>query len=340
MPEGFFHLPIYRSCRYESHFSTLQSKTSSVNKGPQFAIYLYYNANLMAKTMQTARKSTRGKPPEKIVAAPQSSAAGRSGQSAVAQPRKKRHPAEKPAAGPQLAHLPLPPEIRDRIYKLVLKLPEDEHFPLGNSNDIGPDTSSLSLLLMLKQTYVETVHIFYRYNNLKVPSVEPLRTFLYQIGPVRRNYIIHISFVWTFDADAAPAFRLLQRCPNLRYVDVHFPGRCHYGLKNASSLRNVRGIEAVNFYGYGYRNEDYSIYEKDICIDVSEPLDPDPERWSLPQGQLGSEEEWNEFVSWVTNLRRGMMRPRLRKFRPQNAKTDVFKLRKTRFRWCHAFPEK
>lgn len=104
------------------------------------------------------------------------------------------------------------------IYKHVL-ISGDETSP--DITNGGPDTRPLSLLLVSKQTYLEAFHIFYEHNLLSFTNVDSLWRFLTIIGPARCVHLARIKFVSQgpiFECEGA--FRLLQKCPKLRRLDI------------------------------------------------------------------------------------------------------------------------
>lgn len=171
----------------------------------------------------------------------------------------------------------------------------------------SPDTRHLSLLLVSKQTYCEAYHIFYRDNNLQFLNVCYLWQFLKNFGYARRHCITHITFVW-MGLEAKAAFRLLQRCPRLKFLDIILPCRiafyesCECYRFGSSMLREVRGLEAVVFK----HDEDHEKHTKGHIRD-----------WRGHLGALSAAQEkerWNEDVAKIEKLRRAMMRPRLKRF--------------------------
>lgn len=137
----------------------------------------------------------------------------------------------------ELKHLPFPPEIRQRIYKYALQLPDcfkepryhyatptsrsrtlwpvkqrSFHYPLSAG---APSPFDLSLLLVSKQTFMEAYHVFYRFNTIFFSSTDALLEFLQGIGYARRQELTDIGFDWVGE-EAKAAFRLLKTCGNLR----------------------------------------------------------------------------------------------------------------------------
>lgn len=264
-----------------------------------------------------------------------------------------RPPAIPITAQPAHAHLPFPPEIRDRIYQFVLILEHNPKYALDSDDCIpgprqvsfaeqplkrtpkkyddkffwsrvkGPDKRPLSLLLVSKQTYCEAYHIFYRDNNLQFLNVCYLWRFLKNIGYARRQHVTHITFV-RMGREEDAAFRMLQRCPRLKFLDIIFP--CRLGLsgcrpchdQNYSILREVRGLEAVNFK--------YDEDHKKHTIGHSPGF-------SSAAHAVREEREWNKEISIFEKLQHDMMRPRIQRFLIKaDEKIDLFKPKKERHR--------
>ena len=105
---------------------------------------------------------------------------------------------------PALGHLPLPLEIRNAIYTYVLTEYDDlsNPDPLANdatgqvAKDCKPNTSSLSLLLVSRQIFLEAYPIFYRVNTFTFGNIGSLQRFLKNIGFARRQYLTRIRFSW------------------------------------------------------------------------------------------------------------------------------------------------
>ena len=162
----------------------------------------------------------------------------------------------------------LPPEIRNIIYKHVLGPPLDPTIcftepidprPLnfgyddrgarlmdGNIKEsdcywqVWPFT--LDLLLVSKQIYRESFHIFYATHCFSFLDTDFLYHFLRKSGYARRQHISQIRFIWR-GSHAKKAFRLLKTCQRLRTVQLiascsHPPGY--------AALCEVRGLEKVD----------------------------------------------------------------------------------------------
>lgn len=229
----------------------------------------------------------------------------------------------------------LPPEVRNTIYGYVLLSTEDEHssFVTDFRTPRGPDTCCLSLLLVSKQTYLETFHIYYRHRNLRFSDSSSLALFLKNIGEVRRFYVTHVTFDWS-STSSPQVYDLLRQCPNLRYLDIYvtrkgLPLGYHVGRypnsrngTHINALSNVRGLETVRFFDHGYlykRNR----HEEGAEIDVSLPWTAI--RSSITQGQV----RWVQLVDKLKLIRQGMMRPRPKKYQAHvSLKLDLFGPRK------------
>ena len=214
------------------------------------------------------------------------------------------------------ANFPFPPEIRERIYKFVLTSEDD--MPTTTRTD-GPDTRCLSLLLVCKQICLEAFHIFYRHNNLNFANLGALWLFLKNIGYARRLYVAHITFAWQGLEDKQ-TFRLLQRCPNLKSLDIilpgsyYEPGKC-YDSEGRKTLSEVRGIEVVNFWGLVLHAEN-----------LPHPQGPRINSSLMPNryAQLVG-----NFLGEMEILRNDMMRPRLKRYAPKaDENINLFKPRK------------
>lgn len=122
------------------------------------------------------------------------------------------------AAQPPLEHLLFPPEIRDRIYKLLLSREKtDSSFPTRTN---GSETQFLNLLLLSKTTCLGAFHIFYQYSNLAFDNVHKLYLFLKNIGSARRDHITHLTIIWDGAVGSKETCRMLQYCSNLKHLDI------------------------------------------------------------------------------------------------------------------------
>ncbi len=153
----------------------------------------------------------------------------------------------------------LSPEIRNRIYYLVLGPPKDPSIcltqvlfddrPLRVPNGgvdlettfrttsvkINPRHKNrkwgvvheakpnvLSILLVSKQIYVEAFHVFYTTNCFSFTDTGLLYRFLKNIGYTRRQHLTMVYFLWR-GPDAKEAFRLLKTCRRLKVVQFTVP---------------------------------------------------------------------------------------------------------------------
>ena len=117
------------------------------------------------------------------------------------------------------ALLDLPAEIRERIWRYSLTLPETT-VSIGFSPKAGRERSVLKLLTVCQLIHREAFYMFYRYNNLKVASTSALFYFLSSLHPRRRAEITAITLAdynlhYTSLQIASKAFSLLLLCPRL-----------------------------------------------------------------------------------------------------------------------------
>ncbi|MCJ1356041.1 MAG: hypothetical protein MMC33_006035 [Icmadophila ericetorum] len=115
--------------------------------------------------------------------------------------------------------LDLPAEIRERIWGYVLALPEPT-VRIGFSPKAGKERSVLKILTVCRRIHQEALHMFYRYNNLELPSTTALFNFLSSLHPRRRAEITAITLAdynlhYTSLQIASKAFSLLLLCPRL-----------------------------------------------------------------------------------------------------------------------------
>ena len=239
---------------------------------------------------------------------------------AVRPSRATSRPSDKLAkAQPKFKHLPLPPELRDRVYKFVL-ISGTGSFPVGEyTSRIAKQR--LSLLLVSKQTCLEAFSFFYRYNHFHFFDVDELTQFLKNIGYARRHFVTHVTLHW-IDDKAELACRALQRCPNLRCIDIwlDISEVFERGLfrECTAFFRNMRGLEEVGFVGID-----------DERIDLAQPFD----RARRIQSQNGFlEQEWSDLILELADLQHRMMRLRLSKHASKaDEKVDIFSPKKEQF---------
>ena len=154
---------------------------------------------------------------------------------------------EKANERPPLPHLPFLPEIRDRIYKLLLvsdsRVRTGEKSGSSHMDGGRGEELDLSILLLSKQTYIEAFHIFYRFNQFYFKDTEVLYRFLRNIGYARRQQISTVAFCWRSDRTAREAFRLLKTCTSLKSLSTWISD---YEPGGYAALREVRGLEKVS----------------------------------------------------------------------------------------------
>ena len=238
-----------------------------------------------------------------------------------------------------LKHLPLPPEIRNQIYKLVLQIPNCFKTRAAPNSSIivkHPRTGGfllrpprlygypldrklknpidLSLLLVSKTTFLEAWHIFYRINTLYFADTGTLLHFLRNIGYARRQQLTDVGFDW-IGLEAKAAFRLLATCSGLK--TVRFSVHCSRPV-GYDALREVRGIARV------------VPLDDQLCDDSGQSLLPNWMTWELMHGPTTSNSDdysdcilhpWTSkgpVLRYVCNVRcrdfeelkNSMMRPR------------------------------
>ena len=213
----------------------------------------------------------------------------------------------------------LPPEIRNRIYMLVLGsrdirttvlVPTSasefgerqrrnwDHYPVDNVEEFSDtpwfldefwNKSNLNILLACKQIYIEAFHVFYTSNRFYFLDTELLFSFLKGIGYNRRQYLTTIAFDWC-GPFAKEAFELLKTCRRLKSVQFTIPCTDPPGY---GAVREVRGLEqALVLERHHYKDE---MEYRCLC-----GRNPYPYR----------EEKSDD----VQELERAMMRPRLKQY--------------------------
>ena len=113
----------------------------------------------------------------------------------------------------------LPPEVRRIIWHYVFISPEATA-RIAFSPYAARHTSVLRVLGVCKSLYREGFHIFYRYNNLELPSACAMYKFLSSLHPKRRSEITALTLSnfglhYTSYQCASKAFSLLHLCPRL-----------------------------------------------------------------------------------------------------------------------------
>lgn len=136
-----------------------------------------------------------------------------------------------------LTHLPLPAEVRERIYKMVLSTDFESVLLSHYSASLH-----LSLLLVSRRTYEEAYHIFYSNNLLQFSSTALLFTFLRNVGHTRRQCVTRIAFTLC-GGFAEQAFALLKTCQSLKFVRITLPDVL---ITAYTALCEVRGLDEVD----------------------------------------------------------------------------------------------
>ena len=154
--------------------------------------------------------------------------------------------------------LPLPAEIRDRVYEFALAVSDDDSLDVNNCyisyqtilpgfsvRRWGPTPLDLSLLLVSKQTCQEAYGIFYRINQFDFGGTAELCMFLRKIGPRRRCSITCVKFGFGPEA-VFETIELLRTCECLEYLKVHISNMVESGHLNAlCTLRGIKKVEIV-----------------------------------------------------------------------------------------------
>ena len=195
----------------------------------------------------------------------------------------------------------LVPEIRNRIYHIVLRPPQDPSIcltqilddrplraPSGgidfdntfrtksvvpNRKHKDPDwgiihqvsPQDLSILLVSKQIYVEAFHVFYATNCFSFTDTGLLYRFLKTIGYIRRQHLTMIYFLWR-GPDAKEAFRLLKTCRRLKIVQFTVPCSHPPGYEALKDVRveTAKARALVHFAPAQY--PPLSIYNHTSCF--------------------------------------------------------------------------
>ena len=228
--------------------------------------------------------------------------------------------AEGPLNG-NLQRLPVPPELRDRIYQLVLQLPnclvseevamqgfekynkshpsrQSHTYPLEQKTGSPFD---LNLLLVSKATYLEAYPVFYKINTIYFRNTDILFDFLTNIGPARRQCVTHIGFNW-IGSNPKLAFRLLKSCGSLKTLRFTLPTSFPQGYE---TLHEVRGMQNVMRLTKFIFNENYGRTVKQWCTEKDEDITQD-DIDNEDEIDMASEKRKPSFI----DLRDHMMRPR------------------------------
>lgn len=130
----------------------------------------------------------------------------------------------------------------------------------------GRPAGMLQLLLVNKEIHEEAVPIFYSINHFACRTIEHLHQFLEGLHPNRRQHLGHISFTWSPNdsSAAAKAFKILVGIKYLQRLDVFMseaewkavqkrngekPFDDILKVPGLPTLRSIRGLKTVNFYG-------------------------------------------------------------------------------------------
>ncbi len=209
-------------------------------------------------------------------------------------------------------HLPFPPEIRDRIYRLVLAHGKVPATMLQWASEWPPGAGILAILLVSKQTYLEAFHILYRETCITVLDTSMLYTFLKNIGYARRQNLTALEFSYS-GKDPKTAFRLLKTCQNLRSLSIDLLVGDRGPPVAWHALREVRGLENVRF----------KVIRCNQCRCV----------WHRAGDQTNIHPAVRSIDDLVQHLTEGMTRPRLKKYSADpNKKIDLFKGKSENFR--------
>lgn len=163
--------------------------------------------------------------------------------------------------------LPFPPEIRRMIYEYVFTSTTPfvrgrctkyqrcrHHHPSLNFFVSYPCAdihvaSDLALLLVSRDIYRETFHMYYALNTVHLCSTERLFKFLTRIGYPRRQQLVSVAF-HEFDDYAKRAFQVLRTAKRLEHIKFHLTSYCernrsYHNLPGLAALREVRGLSHV-----------------------------------------------------------------------------------------------
>lgn len=209
-----------------------------------------------------------------------------------------------PATGPiQIFRFSdLAPEIRNRIYRLVLGPPQDPSIcltqvlddrPLRAQSGGGVDFENtfrtksvvpnpkhkdpdwgvthqvnphdLSILLVSKQTYVEAFHVFYSTNCFSFTDTGMLFRFLKNIGYTRRQHLRMVYFLWR-GPDAKEAFRLLKTCRRLTTVQFTVPCSHPPGYEALKEVRVEKAKARALVHFAPAQNPPLNIHDHTSCF--------------------------------------------------------------------------
>ena len=209
-------------------------------------------------------------------------------------------------------HLPFPPEIRDRIYRLVLAQGKVPATVLQWGSKWPPGAGVLAILLVSKQTYLEAFHIFYRETCITILDTSMLYSFLKTIGYARRQNVTSLEFIYS-GKDPKTAFRLLKTCQNLHSLTIDLLVGDRGPPVAWQALREVRGLEKVRFKVIRC-NQCRCVWHR-----AGDPTNIHPAARSI-----------DDLVQYLTE---GMTRPRLKQYSADpNKKIDLFEGKRENFR--------
>ena len=188
---------------------------------------------------------------------------------------------------PKYSLYDLPAEIREKIWHLVFVLPEPIT-PMRFSPCASRESSVLRVLTVCRMIYIESFHLFYRYNDLEFSSPYMLFQCLTVLSPQRRLEITAITvsnFGWHYSSSqlAAEAFSLLLLCPRLQsfrlnvafeltwlFIEDHDPrvgvvtitheDREPTIRASLNVLHNLRGLTIASIRGVNPNHPAVSIY--------------------------------------------------------------------------------
>lgn len=249
----------------------------------------------------------------------------------------------------------LAPEIRNRIYRLVLGPPQDPSICLtevvddrplraqsgggldfdntfrtksvvpnpkhkdpdwGVTHQVNPD--DLSILLVSKQTYVEAFHVFYSTNCFSFTDTGMLYRFLKNIGYTRRQHLTMVYFLWR-GPDAKETFRLLKTCQRLTTVQFTVPCSHPPGYEALKAVRVKTAKARALVHFAPAQNPPLNIHDHTSCFG-------DYLCHCLCRRSY-------EPASNLRELENAMMRPRREEDLPDaEEKFDLFKPKRERFK--------
>ena len=156
----------------------------------------------------------------------------------------------------------LPPELRDRVYKLVLVAPH-EYQPIK-----WRSAMELEFLEVCRQIYQEARHIPYRYNDIAIFH-EELVIFLSIIGQKNRDELERLTILGRPVDYVLNTWALIRRCSRLK------------------SLR-IEGDLCTNRFGSGYKLKEVK-FDLDSRLEVTITNDrsvPPPGYYPVDEDQV------------------------------------------------------